>query len=49
MGRQATVAYNLSKNAGTFNNHKDKYSTELIQFIQDELAEQLYYFGYVMP
>ena len=49
MGRKATVSYNLKSTTGMLNTHEDKYSPELRQYVQEELTEMLYYFGYAKP
>ena len=49
MGQKATVTYNLKETTGKLNVQADKYTPELRQFVQEELAEQLYYFGYAKP
>ena len=46
MGAKATVTYNLKATTGKFNMHEQKYSPQLRQFVQDELADFIYYFGY---
>lgn len=49
MGKKATVSYNLKPTTGQLNIHEEKYSPELRQFVQETLAEHLYYFGYAKP
>lgn len=47
MGRKATITYNLKETTGQLNMHEDKYSPELRQYVQENLSEMLYYYGYV--
>lgn len=46
LGLQASQSYQLKKTTGKFNAHMNKYSPELKQYVQTELADLMYYFGY---
>ena len=46
MGSKASIVYNLKSTTSTLNAHKNKYPPELLQYVQHELAEMIYYFGY---
>ena len=46
MGSKASIVYNLKSTTSTFNAHMSKYPPELLQYVQNELAEMIYYFGY---
>ena len=46
MGKSATQIYKLKATTGKFNTHTEKYTHEQLQFIQETLSDQLYYFGY---
>ena len=46
MGKEAAVTYNLKSTTGQFNVHEEKYTPEMRQYIQEELTEMIYYFGY---
>ena len=45
-GSIAATTYKLKDTTGKFDIHKEKYSAELRQYVQDTLSDQLYYFGY---
>ena len=46
MGLKASISYNLKATTGQLNIHERAYTPELRQFVQNELAEMIYYFGY---
>ena len=46
MGSKASIVYNLKSTTSTLNAHISKYPPELLQYVQNELAEMIYYFGY---
>lgn len=46
MGKKATISYNLKPTTGQLNIHEEKYSPELRQHVQENLAEMIHYFGY---
>ena len=46
MDPKAAQTYNLKSHTGRLNIHKDKYSPELKQYVQENLSEFIYYFGY---
>ena len=46
MGRKATISYNLKATTGQLNIHEEKYSPELRQYVEENLAEMIHYFGY---
>ena len=46
MGKKASISYNLKDTTGQLNIHESSYSPELRQYVQSELAEMIYYFGY---
>ena len=46
MGRKATTVYNLKPTTGQLNIHEDKYSPELRQYVKENMAEMIHYFGY---
>ena len=45
-GSKAAQTYNLKSTTGKFDQHRAKYNEELLAYIQDGLADHLYYFGY---
>ena len=47
MGRKATITYNLKETTGQLNIHENKYCPQLRQYVQENLSEMLYYYGYV--
>lgn len=40
------MSYKHKATTGKLNMHEEKYSAQLRQYVQDELAEFIYYFGY---
>ena len=46
MGKKASITYNLKATTGQLNIHENCYTPELRQYVQHELAEAIYYFGY---
>jgi len=45
-GKSAATTYRLKDTTGQFDMHRAKYSPELLQYVQETLSDQLYYFGY---
>ena len=46
MGNKGNSVYNLKSTTGLLDVHRSKYPAELLQFVQEECAEMIYYFGY---
>ena len=47
LGKDATKSYKTKKTTGNPNSHLHRYSTEQISFMKTELADMLFFFGYV--
>jgi len=47
LGKEATQSYKTKKTTGKPNSHLSRYTPEQLKFMRTELADMLFFFGYV--